>query len=212
MSINAAKTGLMLVSAATSFTPRVQVQLQGETIRGVNKMKILGVTIDNDASFKSHANDVQRRLRARSWALGRLKKRGLSEEKLVQTYKCLIRPVAEYACPAWHSSITASQAAEIEKQQTIALRNIFGPGLSAAKMRVKANIDLLSKRRETAVKKFALKSINNPRSQPWFRERTRTSYPRRSGLNYPMFREETSRTDRHRNTPKNYIIRKANEA
>ena len=142
MSINAAKTGLMLVSAATSFTPRVQVQLQGETICGTDKMKILGVTVDSDASFRSHVTDVLRRLRSRSWALSRLKKKGLSEEKLVQTYKCLIRPAAEYACPAWHSSITASQAAEIEKQQTIALRNIFGPNLSAAKMRDRAKIDL----------------------------------------------------------------------
>ena len=52
MSINAKKTGLMLVSAATSFEPRVKIQLDGQTISGTDSMKILRVTIDNDATFR----------------------------------------------------------------------------------------------------------------------------------------------------------------
>ena len=54
MSINAEKTNLMCVSAATSFKSRVQVTLNGQTIVGQDKMRILGVTLDYDCTFKSH--------------------------------------------------------------------------------------------------------------------------------------------------------------
>ena len=211
MAINAAKTGLMLVSAASSFDPRVRIKLEGETVTGQERMKILGVTVDKDASFRSHVEDLAARMRSKTWALAKLRKKGLPEKDLICTYKTLIRPTVEYASPAWHSLLTAGQAADLERQQTQALKNIFGPKISARKMRNRADIDLLSKRRECAAKKFAQKCKNNPRCESWFVERGRPSYPRRSSLTYPHLREETARTDRHRNSPKNYLIRKINE-
>ena len=75
----------------------------------------------------------------------------------MRAYQCLIRPTVEYAAPAWHSLITAGQAAALEKQQTQALKNIYGPLLSAAKMKQKAGIESLSKRREALILKFARK-------------------------------------------------------
>ena len=211
MLINAKKTGLMLVSAATSFDPRVRIQLGGEVIKGSDSLKILGVTLDSDASFRSHSTALAGRMRARTWALSKLQKRGLEEKELIRTYRCLVRPTVEYASPAWHSCLTATQAASIERQQAQALKNIYGPGLSANKMRAKANLELLSIRRERAAKKFALKNLNNPRCQSWFNERKQPSYARRSNTSYPKYKEETARTDRHRNTPKNFLIRKLNE-
>ena len=78
-------------------------------------------------------------------------------------------------------------------------------------MREKAGLDLLSTRRENAVKKFAVKCLANPRCENWFKDRGFPSYPRRTGVNYPRFIEESARTDRHRNNPKNYIVRKLNQ-
>ena len=185
MAINASKTGLMLVSAASSFDARVKVQISDETVHGQEHMRILGVTVDRDASFKTHVNKLAKKLRSKTWALSRLRKKGLSEEKLTRTYKCLIRPTVEYASPAWHSLLTAGQAAELERQQAQALKNIFGPGISANKMRERAGVSLWSTRRENAVKKFAMKCLSNPRCETWFRDRGFPSYPRRSGVNYP---------------------------
>ena len=212
MAINASKTGLMLVSAACSFNARVRLEIGGQTILGQESLKILGVTIDSNGSFKTHVNKLASRHRARTWALTKLKKKGLDSDKLVRVYKGLIRPVAEYASPAWHSALTAAQAAHLERQQVQALKNIFGPDLSAAKLRSKAGVDLLSVRREAAVRKFGLKNLSNPRCHSWFTKRSATAYPRRSSITYPTYREDLARTDRHRNTPKNYIVRKVNEA
>ena len=173
-------------------------------------MKILGVTLDRDCSFRSHVESIRSRLRSRTWALARLRKKGLSEDRLVRAYKCLIRPVAEYAAPAWHSLITAEQAEKLERQQSQALKNIFGCGVSAEKMRKKANIPLLSARREEMLLKFGRKCLNNPRCEGWFVERNVPSYSRRSTVRYAKYREPNARTDRYRNSPKNYLIRKLN--
>ena len=174
-------------------------------------MKILGVTLDSDASFKTHVDKLASKLRSKTWALSRLRKKGLPEDKLIRTYKCLIRPTVEYASPAWHSLLTAGQAAHLERQQSQALKNIFGPGISANKMRKKAGLDLLSNRRENAVRKFGMKCLANPRCEGWFKDRGFPSYPRRVGINYPRYIEESARTDRHRNNPKNYIVRMLNQ-
>ena len=155
----------------------------------------MGVTLDRDATFKTHVARLAAKMRSKTWALARLKKIGLPEESLIKAYKCLIRPTVEYTSPAWHSKLTASQAADLERQQSQALKNIFGPGLSAHKMTIRSNIDLLSKRRGEAAKKFAKKNLFNPRCESWFSTRSRSSYARRASVNNPVYREEASQTD-----------------
>ena len=134
----------------------------------MNSIKILGVTVDSDASFKTHVKNIAAKMRARAWALSRLRKKGLPEDKLVKAYKCLIRPTVKYASPSWHPMLTATQAALLEKQQSQALKNIYGVGISANKMRIKAGIETLASRREKAAVKFAKKNLTNPRCQEWF--------------------------------------------
>ena len=98
--------------------------------------------------------------------------------------------------------ILAEQAEVLERQQTPALKNIYGIGLSAAKMRAKAGIDTLRKRRETMALKFAKKCLTNKRCSQWFVERRQSVYERRTSLKYPKFRKPVARTDRYRNSPK----------
>ena len=198
MRINPAKTSLMCVSAAASFEPQVQIVMDGITITGEKTMKILGVTLDNDGSFKTHVENIRRRLRQRTWALSKLRRRGVQEQKLVKDYTSLIRPVAEYASPAWNSLLTAEQSEKIERQQTQALKNIFGVGMSAAKMRTRANIELLQSRRLKASVKFVNKCVVNPRCAHWFEERGVPRYARKRGTFYPRYRERIARTDRFR--------------
>ena len=212
MKINAKKTSLMCVSAASTFASKVRLQVQGQTVTSQNSMKILGVTLDSDGTFKTHVENLRMKLRKRTWALAKLRKKGLPTDKLVRTYACLIRPVVEYASPAWHGSITLEQSEHLERQQSQALKNIYGVGLSASKMRAKANIPTLWSRREAAGLKFIKKCVNNERCTAWFRERDRAVYSRRPNTRYPTYHENTARTDRYRNSPKNYLIRQLNNA
>ena len=168
-------------------------------------------SLDKDATFRTHIENIAAKARSRTWTLAKLRKKGLSQTDLLRTYKSLIRPAMEYAAPVWHSLINAGQAATLEKQQAQALKNIFGPGSSAAKMRKRAGIEMLSTRREELVVKFAKKNQKNPRCQDWFVSRGQPIYARRKNTSYPIFQERSARTDRHRNTPKNYLVRKLNE-
>ena len=61
-------------------------------------------------------------------------------------------------------------------------------------------------------KKFALKCKTNPRTEHWFRGRDAPRYARRTNTRYPKFIEPIARTDRYKNSPKNFLIRKLNEA
>ena len=85
MAINASKTGLMLVSAASSFEAKTSLKLNGQKITGSSSLRILGVTIDDDMSFKSHIEKIAVRTSSKTWALAKLRKKGLSEDKLVKT-------------------------------------------------------------------------------------------------------------------------------
>ena len=212
MRINAKKTSIMCISAASSFNPRIRAVVQNQTVIGLDSMKILVVTLNCDGSFRSHVEDLRSKLRRRTWALAKLRKKGLAEEKLIRCYKALIRPVVEYASPVWHSSITSKQSEKLERQQGQALKNIYGVGQSLAKMRVRADIPSLRTRRENACLKFITKCQSNQRCRDWFQEKEASVYPRRQRTRYPRYHERTARTDRFRNSPKTYLIRLLNNA
>ena len=136
---------------------RASVSLGDATITWSDSMKILGVTLDSNCSFQSHVKNLRSKIRARTWALSKLRKAGLDEKRLVCTYKTLLCPAVEYAVPVWHSMLTAEQSSELERQRTQALRNIFGPEGSARSLRDRAELETLAKRRES----MCLKCANN---------------------------------------------------
>ena len=65
------------------------------------------------------------KLNKRLYFLKQLKRAGMSTGDLLCFYKSVIRPVAEYACPAWHSSLTVKQSNRIESFQKHALKIIY---------------------------------------------------------------------------------------
>ena len=166
--------------------------------------------LDSDCSLRTHVGAVVGRIRSRSWALARLRKAGMSEERLLRTYKTIVRPLAEYVAPAWGSMITAAQSHAIERQQTFSLRHIYGAGISARKMLDKSGPPTLRKRREDMTLRFANKCITNPRCAGWFEKRQEPRYSRRKNTSYDIFKERPARTDRHRNGPLNYMTRLLN--
>ena len=137
--VNAKKTGLLCVSAATSFRAEAHLfDAAGNLVECDKKLKVLGFFFDENGGVWSQVSAVCARLRSRSWALARLRKCGLTTAELVRVYTSCIRPCAEYAAVVLHPMLSAEQANLIEMQQTQALRNIFGYGVSARKMRQRA--------------------------------------------------------------------------
>ena len=211
MKVNEDKTKILRVAASKSFKASAVVStLDGGTVKSVGSIKVLGVILSNDANFKAHTNYVVGRIRSRIWALRSLKKTGMCHKELVQVYTSLIRPLAEHAGVVWHYQLTAEQSACIEYQQTLALRNIFGAGISAVKLRKLAGVELLSVRRERRCLQFALQCVDNPRFSHWFGEHATRRNIARARTDKRKFREEQARTDRHMNSLINYMKRLLN--
>ena len=59
----------------------------------------------------------------------------MSEKDMLTAYKTHIRPVVESNSVIIQSMMSAEQSEILERQQTLALRMIYGPGISARKMR-----------------------------------------------------------------------------
>ena len=107
--------------------------------------------------------------------------------------------------------LSSEQEDLIEGQQTRALRNIFGYGVSARRMRRRANIETLSERRMKACRKFANQLAQSPRFCHWFLKRPQAAHPRRDGVTYGEFIEYSARTQRCYNSPLFFYRRLLNE-
>ena len=202
MRVNDKKTGLLCVSLARSFKARAVLRgRNGEEIKSSDSLKFLGFTLDSDCSVKTHVANLCKKLRSRSWALAKLRRNGMNQEDITKVYTTIIRPVVEYAAAAWHPMLTVEQSEELERQQTQAMKNIVGPGISAAKMRDMLNIELLATRRKKAVIRFATRCIDSERFGGWFPVRPEPMYPRREGVNYNRYAEGSYKTERRKNSP-----------
>ena len=89
------------------------------------------------------------------------------------------------------------QEKSLERQQTQALKNIYGFHLSAAKLLKKSGLETLAERREKASLSFAIKCTKNPRFEHWFPKR-KSSHRTRDRRPYV---EMNARTERCRNSP-----------
>ena len=173
-----------------------------QKITSSRSLKSLGFTFGEDPTPNAHVSGLIKRFRSRTWAIRKLRRANFSTEELIKFYKSNIRSLAEYASPAFHSMIPAYLSEDMERQQNLALKNVFGVGISAERMREKAGITTLKERRETATLKFALKTEKSERFRDWF--------PRRQGPHISRkFRpilESTARTNRHRDSPINLSL------
>ena len=145
----------------------------------------------------------------RYWMLRNLKSNGFSENELVRVYKTMIRPVADYGCVVYHSCLTIEQDKEIEKLQNHALKCIYGPDISAAKMRERAGLETLRGRREVLTDKFAAKLSRDPAFAYRFPRKTARQSSRRS-VQAEEFKEFQPRCDRLKNSPFYYYRRRLN--
>ena len=107
--------------------------------------------------------------------------------------------------------ISQEQSDLLERQQAQSLKNIYGLGLSASKMRDRAGLRTLSERRIDCMKNFANKAQQSDRFSHWFVQRPDLGRGRRTTADFRRFEEPIARTERHWNSPKNAMRRCLNE-
>ena len=207
MKVNSKKTNLLCISDAQNFvTQAFFVDNEGNTIESSNTMKVLGFHFSERPNMDTHVAVMKRRFRERYWILVHLQNNGFKEEELLEVYKMNIRPVADYLAEVYHSSLSDRQDEEVERLQSHALRCIYGPRLSARKLKERAGVTSLRDRRIDICDKFADKCIRNERFSHWF--------PRNEGgrktRSKDIYKEEFARCHRLYNSTLFYLRRRKN--
>jgi len=103
IAINVSKsTAIILARAGRRFIQPRPVILFGEPIEWVQTTRYLGVNLDTWLTWSPQIYQGRRKLGMRDPLLNR--KSDLFVGNRVLLYKQLIRPMMEYACPAWRSA------------------------------------------------------------------------------------------------------------
>jgi hypothetical protein len=120
-------TATIFARARRRFIQPRQVTLFGEPIEWVDTTRYLGVTLDTRLTWSPHIDQVRKRAAQRLGTLCPLlnRKSDLSVRNGVLLYKQLIRPMMDYACPAWRSA-ACSHARKMQVLQSKCLRHATG--------------------------------------------------------------------------------------
>ena len=88
-------------------------------IERVSTFKLLEIHLDTNLSWSAHINSITSKASKRLYFLKHLKRTRVPYKQLLHFYTAVIRPVLEYAAPAWHHLINRTQAQHLEMPQTI---------------------------------------------------------------------------------------------
>ena len=207
MQVNTKKTNSICISDAMTFKAEAYIlATTGEKIQTKQHMKLLGFHFGPKPTCHAQVEAIRKSFRGRYWLLIHMKQNGFNEQEMLKAYKSLLRPIAEYCAPVFHSMINDAQDEQIEKLQSTALRYIYGFGPSYAQLREMADLPTLRQRRIELTDKFAQKCLGNDRFKEWFPEKRL----RRSTRNNEKYVEEYARCERLKNSPLFYMRRRLN--
>ena len=122
-------------------------------VQKVRYAKLLGITISCDLTWNRHIENIVAKAGKRLYVLYQLKRAGISQADLITVYLSIIRPVLEYACPAWHTNLQVYLSNNIELIQKRALRCIY-PGAIYQEILNSISLSTLKDRRDLICKIF----------------------------------------------------------
>ena len=175
MKINSSKCHAITFNFSGKNTEPKNLTLNGEAIQSCDKINLLGVTITKDLKWNANTEVICEKVNSKLYILGKLKYFGLKMKELVNFWKCVLRPLTEYASPLWYSGLTQHDIDRIESLQKKALGIICGVEYKDMKRYYKLNNKLvgyeealeglglapLVDRRIILGKKFALQSSDS---------------------------------------------------
>jgi hypothetical protein len=128
IAINVSKSSAIIFTrAGRRFIQPRPITLFGELIQWVETTRYLGVTLDKRLTWSPHIVRVRKKPAQWMGMLGPLlnRKSDLSVRNGVLLYKQLIRPMMDYACPAWRSA-ARSHVRRLQVLQFKCLRLVTG--------------------------------------------------------------------------------------
>ena len=203
MKVNSKKTQLLCISGNNNIEVRSYIRSENAEIQSGSELKILGFWFGQRPNVDVHLEKLLTKFRSRLWALRHLRKSGMCQSDLLFIYLAVLRPVLDFAAPAYHSLLTATQRDLLESLQRRVFKIIYGNNTSYRAALELSGVSTLNDRRQCLTKNFAISAQKNPRySDGWFPKKPISTYPLR---NQPRFQEDRFRTERMRKNPLTYM-------
>lgn len=206
MRINTKKTKELTICFAKSPPSLEPLTIDNIPIDSVKSTKLLGLLIQYDLKWDLHIETICSKASKRLYALRCLKRSGVTSNDLCSVYRCFVRPILEYACPVWHSSLTIALNDQLEQIQKRATK-IMLPSLSYSDRLAQLNLITLHERREDLCLRF-YKTISKPDDRINDILPTRTKpikYSLRNPRSRPLIK---CRTERFKNSFIPYAVKK----
>ena len=121
-----------------------------------------------------------------------LKSAGVPTADILAVNCSTIRPVIEYACPAYHPMMNISNTDDLERMQARILKIIYGYNTSYRKAMEMSGLPTLHDRRVEIESKFTLKNAGNPRFISWFPTHFPYNYELRKKKTYEEVKSNTN--------------------
>jgi len=114
---------------------------------------LLGLHVTDSLQWNENASSLCSRVAQRLHFLQQLKHESMSSDDLLYYFQSVVRPVTEYTCVVWHTSLTQEQTKQLESIQKRAMKIIFGTN-SGDLPRALVTVSSLATRREWITKRF----------------------------------------------------------
>ncbi|MPC80310.1 hypothetical protein E2C01_074887 [Portunus trituberculatus] len=117
----------MHICTSSAAVPPPQLSLGPHPLQVLRSAKMLGVTVNDQLTWKLHVTATVKSAAYRLYMLRRLKSLGTPADELKGIYITCILPKLMYASTVWSSSLTCTQQQQLENVQKRACRIIIGP-------------------------------------------------------------------------------------
>jgi len=169
LKLNPARCHVMQVYFGKKEHPAVDLRIADHNLEVVNKVKLLGVTIQSDLKWDGQVDSILLKADRKMFMLRKLKAAGLNSQELLIDYKGYIRPILEYAAPMWHPGLTQRQVNQVENIQKRVCKHVLGREYkSYTDSLATLEIKTLHDRRVDMCKDFASKVLASERFSSWF--------------------------------------------
>ena len=158
MALNKQKSKFMLFNFTKKHQFSTRLVMGDSPLEEISECKLLGVTIENNLSFKKNTQSIIKKAYKRMIILERLYEFNLPIEEMVNIYVLFIRSVVEQSCVVWHSALSEDDHIALERVQKAALRIILDSEYTDYRSALfLTNLDTLRSRRKYLCLKFAQK-------------------------------------------------------
>ena len=156
------KTKAMIVNFSKKHQFTTRLQLKGETIDIVDKMKILGCIVNNQLSWTDNCDMLIIKVNKRMQLLRKVLTFGSSNQEMVHLWIVYCRSILKQSCVVWHSALTKQNSADLElTQKTFCKLILKGRYTTYENALVSLNLIKLSERRTILCERFATQGIIN---------------------------------------------------